>query len=415
MLSRSCVFVVLVCLVSMSRAEDWPEFRGPTGQGLSAEVGLPIEWSETKNVAWKQAVPGKGWSSPIVVGGKVYLTTAAPRGGDGKPEDLSLDALCLDAKSGRILWEQEVFRQDPKASPSIHGKNSHASSTPLIHGQRLFVHFGHQGTACLDLDGKVLWRNSELKYAPVHGNGGSPIYFENLLLFSCDGGDKRFVAALEASTGKVAWQTERTGDAAKKFSFSTPLLIHVNDKPQLISAGSDVVCSYDPKTGREIWRVRYDGYSVIPRPVFGHGLLFLSTSYNTPSLLAIRPDGEGDITSTNITWSSRKAIPHTPSPLLVGDELYLVSDNGQASCVDAKTGKVHWQERLNANFSASPVYAEGRIYLQSEQGIGFVLQASKEFKQLAKNTLEARTLASYAIAEGAIFLRTDKHLYRLQK
>ena len=292
MLSRSCVFVVLVCLVSMSRAEDWPEFRGPTGQGLSAEVGLPIEWSETKNVAWKQAVPGKGWSSPIVVGGKVYLTTAAPRGGDGKPEDLSLDALCLDAKSGRILWEQEVFRQDPKASPSIHGKNSHASSTPLIHGQRLFVHFGHQGTACLDLKGTVIWRKTDLKYAPVHGNGGTPILVEDKLIYSADGGDKQLVVALNKTNGKIIWKTDRKCTFDRTFSFSTPLLITVNGKQQIISPASGAVMAYDPADGKELWRANYDGYSVIPRPVFGHGMIFLSTGYNKPSLLAIRVDDD---------------------------------------------------------------------------------------------------------------------------
>src|SRR6185437_5702085 len=236
-------------------------------------------------------------------------------------------------------------------SPRIHGKNSHASPTPLVRGERLFVHFGHQGTACLDLEGKVLWKNTSLHYAPVHGNGGSPILVDDSLVFSCDGGDKRFIVALNVVNGEVRWKTDRTIEASRKFSFSTPLLIVVDGKKQIISPGSNVVCAFDPATGHEIWRVRYDGYSVIPRPVYGQGLLFICTGYNTPSLLAIRPDGKGDVTDTHVVWKTRKAVPHTPSPLLVGEELYFVSDSGQASCLDARTGQVHWQERLGGNYS----------------------------------------------------------------
>ncbi len=372
------VMALLVpCLCAAIRADDWPEFRGPTGQGLVPKGDLPLSWGKDKNVAWKQTIPGRGWSSPVVVGGRVYLTTSVPAR-DGS--DQLLEAICLNADKGEVLWEKEVFRQDGKKSPRIHAKNSHASPTPIVRGDRLFVHFGHQGTACLDLQGKVLWRNTSLRYAPVHGNGGSPILVGDALVFSCDGGDKRFVAALNVADGKVLWKTERTGEAAKKFSFSTPLLIEVKGHKQIISPGSNVVCAYDPADGREIWRVRYDGYSVIPRPVYGHGLLFISTGYDRPSLLAIRADGNGDVTDTHVVWRTNKAVPHAPSPLLVGDELYLVSDNGQASCRDARTGRIYWQERIGGSYSASPLFAGGKLYFQSEQGSGVVLQAGKEFK-----------------------------------
>ena len=197
---------------------------------------------------------------------------------------------------------------------------------------RIYVHFGHQGTACLDLSGKVLWTDDLHAYEPVHGNGGSPILVNDLLIFSCDGGDQAFVAALEASTGKVRWKTDRSVEADRRFSFSTPLLITVNGRKQLISPSSGAVYAYDPETGKEIWRVRYDGYSVISRPIYGHGLVFISTGYNAPSLLAIRPDGRGDITDTHIAWSINHAAPHAPCPLLVGEEIYMVSDNGIASC-----------------------------------------------------------------------------------
>lgn len=393
----------------VTHAEDWPEFRGPTGQGV-VKGPLPITWSKDKNVVWKQAIPGKGWSSPVFAGGHIYLTTAISQDNN----EQSLRALCLDATKGNLLWEKEIFRPNGKKAPRIHSKNSHASPTPLVQDGKLFVHFGHQGTACLDLDGKILWRNTTLSYAPVHGNGGSPILVQDMLIFSCDGGDQRFVVALNIDDGKVRWKTPRTVEASRKFSFSTPLLIDIGGRQQIISPGSNAVCAYDPVDGTEIWRVRYNGYSVIPRPVYGHGLLFIGTGYDRPSLLAVRPDGKGDVTDTHIVWKMTKAAPHTPSPLLVGEELYTISDNGVASCLDARTGKVHWQERLGGNYSASPLFADGKLYFQSEQGTGVVLQVGKEFKLLAKNPLDERSLASAAAADGALFLRTETHLYRIE-
>lgn len=400
-------------LVSPVWGEDWPEFRGPTGQGQVREGKLPTEWSPTKNVVWKQALPGLGWSSPVVVADRVYLTTAVPIEKSAK-NDQSLRALCVDAKTGKIIWNQEVFRQDGATAPRIHTKNSHASPTPLVDGKRIYVHFGHQGTACLDLAGKVLWRNSSFKYKPVHGNGGTLILVDDKLVFSCDGSDQQFIVALDRTTGKVVWKTDRKSAAFKKFSFGTPLLISVKDKKQIISPASDMVCAYEPRTGKEIWRVTYEGYSVIPRPVYGHGLVFICTGYDSPTLLAIQPDGTGDVTNTHVAWTVRRAVPHSASLLLVGDELYMVADNGMASCLEAKTGKVIWQERISGNFSASPLFADGKIYLQSEQGDGTVLQAGTRFEQIAKNSLKERTLASYAAVDGVLFIRTEKHLYRIE-
>jgi outer membrane protein assembly factor BamB len=394
------------------QGENWPEFRGPTGQGIATSTDLPIEWSPTKNVVWKQAIPGKGWSSPIVYEGRIYLTTSVPNSAN---KDQSLRALCLDAKTGKVLWDQEVFRQEAAKAPRIHAKNSHASPTPLTDGQRLYVHFGHQGTACLDLTGKVLWRNTSVSYEPVHGNGGSPILVDNALVFSGDGFDQQFIVALDRNTGQALWKVDRQTDAFKKFSFGTPLLITVEGQKQIISPGSDMVGAYDPRTGKEIWRVNYGGYSIIPRPVYGHGLVFICTGFDQPRLLAIRPDGQGDVTAMHVAWTSRAAVPLSPSLLLVGDELYMVADGGLASCVDAKTGRKHWQERLGGNYSASPLFADGKIYFQSEEGVGTVLKAEKKFQLLAKNSLGERTLASYAVADHALFIRTEQHLYRIQK
>jgi outer membrane protein assembly factor BamB len=371
-----------------------------------------VEWGKDKNVAWVTPIPGLGWSSPVVVSERVYLTTAIPVPNTAR--DQSLRALCLDAKSGKVLWQKEVFHQDGRTAPGIHSKASHASPTPLVHDGRLYVHFGHRGTACLDLNGKVLWRNTELRYQPVHGNGGSPIVVDDKLIFNCDGGDEAFVVALDRATGKLLWKTPRNMDVPKKISFGTPLLITVNGKPQVISPGSGAVMAYDPTTGREIWRVTYDGYSVICRPVSGHGLVFLSTCYDSPTFLAIRPDGKGDVTKTHVAWRTRRNAPHTPSPLLIGDELYLVSDNGMASCLDAKTGRVLWEENLGEKFSASPMEAAGRIYFQSEDGVGIVVKAGKQYEEVARNTLDEKTYASFAADDSGLYVRTATRLYKFQ-
>jgi outer membrane protein assembly factor BamB len=409
-MNRYLSALTLFCLAGIVCAADWPQFRGPTGQGVVEKGSLPTEWSATKNVAWKQDIPGGGWSSPVIGDGRIYLTTAVKSPGGN---DYSLRALCLDAKDGKILWNEEVFKEDGAKAPDIHEKNSHASPTPVLQDGRLYVHFGHMGTACLDLDGKVLWRQNGINYEPVHGNGGTPIVADDLLVFSIDGTDKQMLVALDRKTGEVRWKTNRKTNAPKKFSFHTPLLIDVDGKKQVVSAGSDMVGGFDAKTGEEIWRVRYKGYSVIPRPVYGHGLVFISTSFDSPVLLAIKPAGKGDVTETHVAWKEKTGAPKTPSPLLVGDELYVVADNGVASCFDARTGKPHWQESLGAPFSASPLYADGKVYFQSENGIGFVVKAGKEYELLAKNELKERSLASYAAADGSLYIRTAAHLFRI--
>jgi outer membrane protein assembly factor BamB len=410
------LFLAFFSLLAHGRvlADDWPQFRGPTGQGIVPPGRYPIEWSPSKSVTWRKPIPGKGWSSPIVSGGFIYLTTAVALDKNHR-HDQSLRALCLDAKTGETVWNTEVFQQDGSQAPAIHSKNSHASPTPVTDGRRLYVHFGHQGTACLDLQGNVIWRNRSIHYQPVHGNGGAPILTDSALVFSCDGYDQPFIIALDRAKGIELWKTDRSAESFKKFSFSTPLLITVNGRQEIVSPGSGGVCAYDPATGREIWRVKYEGYSVIPRPVFGHGLVFVSSGFDSPSLLAIRPDGQGDVTANHVSWTLRKGAPLTPSPLLVGDELYMVSDSGIASCVDAKTGKAHWQERIGGNYSASPLYADEKIYCQSEEGTGVVLKAEKRFELLARNSLGERTLASYAVSDGAFFIRTESHLYRIQQ
>ncbi|PWT80468.1 MAG: pyrrolo-quinoline quinone [Blastocatellia bacterium] len=400
-------FLVLVFAATAFtlRAEDWPAFRGPGGQGHSSERDVPLEWSESKNVVWKSQVPGLGWSSPVVANGRVWLTTAV------KDRGASLRVVAFDIETGRELVNAEVFRV-ASATP-LNPKNSLASPTPIVDGDRLYVHFGSDGTAALTPSGEVVWK-ARLPYESQHGNGGSPIIYGDLLVYSGDGSDEAFVVALDKQTGKVRWKTRRRQPWDQ--AYSTPLVIRIADRDQIVSVGAYRAAAYDPATGKEIWRVSYaDGFSNVPRPVFGHGLVYIATGFQQPSLIAVRPDGTGDVTRTHIAWTLHRAAPYTPSPLLVGDELYIVNDTGIASCLDARTGETRWQQRLGGNYSASPIFADGRIYFLSEEGVATVIAPGTEFRKLAVNRLDGETLASIAVSNGSFFIRSDHYLYRIGK
>jgi outer membrane protein assembly factor BamB len=404
-MTRRIIPLVFAFTVLASRAEDWPQFRGPTGQGHSAERGLPLEWSESHNVMWKVPVGGLGWSSPAVAGGRVWLTSAMER-----QFPVSLRAIALDAETGREILNVEVFTVEP--NPLLNPKNSYASPTPIIEADRVYVHFGPYGTAALSASGRILWK-VRLPHNPEHGNGGSPVLYGDLLIVNCDGIDEAYIAALDKKTGQIRWKTPRRQPIGH--AYSTPLLIRTGSRQQLISVGAFRVTSYEPQTGKEIWRAEYtEGYSNVPRPVYGHGLVFITTGLQHPSLLAIRPEGQGDVTRTHVQWKLDRGVPVTPSPLLVGDEIYLLSDLGILTCLDAKTGRVHWQERLAGNFSSSPVFADGRIYFMNELGVTTVIAPGKTFRRLATNSLEdAWTLGSMAVSGGTIFIRSADHVYRI--
>jgi outer membrane protein assembly factor BamB len=406
------VLVAAAIFCQTAQADDWPQFRGPNGDGVSTATNVPMHWSATENVKWNTAIPGTGWSSPVLANGKLYLTTAM----DDAAEGISLRAVALNAVDGAILWNVEVFRPDESDARQAHRKNSLASPTPIVAGNRVFVHFGHMGTAALDLSGNVVWRQTGLKYQPRHGNGGSPVLVDDLLIFSCDSEDDPCIVALDRTTGDVRWRTNRESPVMKKFSFSTPIVIEVDGEKQIVSPASGYVAAYAPSEGREIWRVNYgEGYSVVPRPVYAHGLLFVSSGFEKPTLFAIDPRGaSGDVTTTHVRWQRDKGAPLTPSPLVAGNELFLVADVGVASCLDARTGKAHWTKRLGGNFSASPVFVDGRVYFQSEEGVTHVVAAAREFESLATSDIEDRTLASMALDDHAIYLRSESQLRRIE-
>ncbi|MBM4004986.1 MAG: serine/threonine protein kinase [Planctomycetes bacterium] len=386
--------------------DSWPQFRGPKSDGQVAGPSTPLEWSDTKNVAWKIAIPGLGWSSPSVVDGRVFLTTAVPRG-----EGLSLRAMALEASNGKVIWDREI--RVVEKVPAIHGKNSHASPTPVVDDGAVYVHFGAEGMARLSAgDGAIVWLCTELQYPPVHGCGGSPILHDGKLFIACDGGKDPFVAAVDATTGKVAWKTRRSIPARISHSFVTSTVAMVDGKAQLLSPGPDHLAAYDLETGAELWRVLAPGWSVVPQPALGHGMVFYNHDYDNPEMMAVKLGGNGDVSDSHVVWRSKRGAPSTPSPLLVGEELYFVSDKGIASCVDARTGDLHWTERLGGNFSASPIFANRRILFLNETGEATWVQPGKQFAILGRNELPGRTLATPAFAGGAMYLRTDEHLYK---
>lgn len=409
-----CLLVLLcVVCVSETQAADWPQFRGPGGQGHSDATNLPLTWSETENIKWKVPVAGLGWSSPAIKGDQIWITSAVD---DGK----TLHAIALDRATGKSLHDVTIFEL---AEPGpVHAKNSHASPTPLIEGDRVYVHYGAHGTACLKTDGTIVWKTQDLNHDHRHGPGGSPVIFEDLLILNCDGSDIQFVVALDKNTGEIRWKKKRehigedrlTGKSNVPMSYTTPLLAEINGTIQLLSSGADSIVSYNPRNGEEYWWFRYDGYSNVPRPVVGKGLVFISSGYDRPEFYAVKVDGTGDVTESHLGWNMKKAAPLNPSPLLVGDELYLVDDDGIATCLDAVTGTQHWQRRVGGNFSASPTLADGKIYLLDEEGKTTVIAPGKKYEVLATNTLEGRTLATPAMVDHSVFLRTDTHLYRIE-
>ncbi len=406
----------LLCAWPSPAADHWAHFRGPNGTGLSDATGLPTKWDEKTNITWKTPIHGKGWSSPVVWGKQVWLTTAPP---DGK----ALYALCIDRDSGKVLKDIKVF-DNPKPPYTAHPFNSHASPTPVIEEGKVYAHFGSSGTACLDTaTGKVLWQRRDLPCNHWRGPGSSPVVWENYLFLVFDGHDKQYVVCLDKRTGETVWKRDRsidygTDDGDLKKAYATPSILFVNGRYQLVSPAAGGTIAYDPRTGDEIWKVHHRGsMNAASPPLYGHGLVFLATAYHPrgPRILAVRPDGKGDVTESKIAWVYSKTMPTRPAPLLLGDRIYSVSDQGIATCLDAKTGNLVWSHRLGGNYSSSPVCADGHLYFFDQEGRAHVLAVGPKPKVVAVNTLDAGCMATPAIAGRALFVRTKTHLYRIER
>ncbi|MDB5343427.1 MAG: serine/threonine protein kinase afsK [Schlesneria sp.] len=436
---RSSLYFLYVCsaLASVSTAAEWKQFRGPDGQGHTNSKELPLKWSETENVHWKTPIPGRGWSSPVFDGDVVWMTTAVEdpltgealekvqknkQGDDPASKEVSLlssvslRAISVDVKTGNLLSDIELL--NVATPPVIHTLNSYASPTPVLDGNLLLCHFGELGTACLDTySGKVKW-TKVLPSSHAVGAGSSPVIFGDLVICPCDGTDVQYVAALNKQTGELVWKTNRpkmsgqNGDFHK--SYCTPLLVEVAGKNQVIIPGAQWVVAYDPVDGREIWRVRYgDGFSNVPRPVIANDLVCVCTGFMQPQLIGIRMDGEGDVTSSHVAWKIPKSVPTMPSPIVVGEEIYFITDQGVATCANAAKGATVWTKRLGGNYSASPLASEGRIYFSNREGETTVIQPGKKYEELASNKLDGQHMASPAVFENSLLLRTNTHLYRI--
>ena len=413
---------------------DWPQWRGPGGQGHADASKLPVEWSEVKNISWRTELPGRGWSSPVIFGNQVWVTAAYETlaSEEKKKERLKVNtgsqpltvlsevrihALCIDKSSGKIVKNIEVLKkEDPQW---VHQTNSYASPTPILENGRLYSQNGSYGSACLDINsGKVLWTNQNLWVMHENGPGGSPILWNDLLIFHMDGSDQQFIAALEKKTGKLAWQTRRSGEMNDnpqlKKAYGTPVITKVHGRDVVISPAADWMYGYDPATGKELWKVKYGtlGFSIVPKPVVGDGMVYIGTSYMKPRLIAL------DITQAKpkIAWECKRSVPAISSPILIGNYLYFVSDSGGiVSCLDARTGREQWRERIGGNHSASPTFVGGRLIFHSKEGETTVLKPGRNFEILARNKLEDAHHASAAVSDDALFLRTEKAIYKIEK
>ncbi len=422
----------LVLLMAQTARGDWPQFRGPDGDGVSTARNLPLSWSETENIRWKTAIHGRGWSSPIVIDSQVWLTTATE---DGR----RLYAVNIDANTGAILHDLELF--EVETPQFIHRFNSYASPTPVAEPGRIYVTFGAPGTACLDTaSGEVLWTRRDLKCNHYRGAGSSPILYDNLLIMNFDGSDAQYVVALNKNTGQTVWrrnrsidfrdlgsdgQPESEGDLRK--AFSTPHIVPIESGPLLISQGAKALYAYAPDSGEELWRVEErTSHSASSRPVVGLGLIFAASGWSNGELLAVRPGRRGEVIDANsenvpgqtqleVVWKSRRNVPRKPSLQLYGGLLFGIDDGGIASCLEPLTGREVWRERIRGNYSSSPLAAEGHLYLFSEEGKTTVINADRDFKVVAENHLEDGFMASPAVYESALILRTRSCLYRVEQ
>jgi outer membrane protein assembly factor BamB len=430
-------FTILTVAAPVFAADEWPQFQGPRADGHSSATGLPVTWSETENVAWKLAMPGSGHSSPVISGNEIWLTTALQtKLTDAEKQAIlakvpnsrgleiagrvSLRAVCVARDSGIIKHNLELFQVD-EPQP-IHALNSYASPSPIIENGKLYCHFGTYGTCCVDTESrKIEWKNTDHHVDHQNGPGASPSLWESVLILNFDGIDTQFVAGIDKRSGKTLWTAPRSGKMPDRPEFrktySTATVLEDPRGSQVISPGADWVYSYDPASGRELWRASYGtlGFSTVPRPLIWKDLCILTTSFIRPRIVAVKYDGSGDVSKSHVVWTKDGQLPSKTSMVIVENSLYFVSDKGIGMCIDVVSGQEIWKERIDGAFSASPVYADGRLYFFDQAGRTTVIAPGEEYKMLAQNQLKGGFMASPAVAGKALFLRTESHLYRIEK
>ncbi len=393
------------------QAENWPCFRGPSRQGISTEKDIPVKWSNTENICWKRGIPGRGWSSPIVWGDRIYLTTATEEG-------TCLRLVRIARQAGTIVWDKEISKQ--KAGHK-HANNSYATSTPVTDGDRVYVLAADGGIAAVSNEGDVVWTNREFKYYSEHGLGVSPILYKDLVIIPFDWSskeerevgwqkpwDKAFIWALDKNTGQVKW---KAGRGQSRIAHVTPNILSEGGTDQLISPAGDVIQGFDLTTGERIWTAKTFGEGVVPSVVIGNGLIYQTSGFPRKILHAVRTGGKGDVTETHMVWETDKDVSTIPSMLYVKPYLYTLTEGGVVRCLKADTGEQFWKKRLPGRYSASPVWADGKIYFLSEQGRATVIEAGPEFKIVSRNEVEGKCVASPAISHGNIFIRSESNLY----
>ncbi len=408
------LFLAALALISFNSAlaENWPGFRGPTRQGVSHEKDVPVEWSQTSNIVWKTQIPGESWSSPIVFDDRVFVTTATDEGA-------SFRLLCLNRLTGSVLWNKQVHRQKPGHRQKF---NSYASSTPVTDGRYIYV-VAFDGTiAAVSNEGSTIWKYQEFEFYSEHGLAVSPILYRDLLIvpfdYSSSGPDKRLgwqkpwdkalILAVNKNTGKVKWRGRRGSSCV---AHVTPQILSEKGRDQLVSSAGNVVQGFDLDTGRRIWTVSSPGEGVVPSIVIGDGLIFTTSGFGESAIRTIRTGGKGDVTKTHIAWESQEDVSKVPSMLYVRPFLFLVTETGVAKCLKAATGEEIWRERLGGKHSASPIWADGRIYFLSEKGKTTVIADGDEFKVLAENELNEKCIASPAVSRKQIFIRSENNIY----
>lgn len=415
----SLLSYLLVSSVLWSQQDgSWTHFRGSKLNGISLEKGFSTIWNDSVNIAWKVPEWGKGWSSPVVYGNKVWMTTASS-------ESREMRVICVDLESGKQIFNRLVFH--PEKLYRIHAVNSYATPTPAIEAGFIYVHFGRYGTACLNTStGETAWSRTDLQCEHIQGPGSSLFLYEDMLIVHLEGTDHQQILALDKRTGKTIWIAERPAELYDpmaeigKKAYVTPIVVNVKGRDLLISNGSAVCIAYDVKTGKEVWRVVQGEDSTISMPVEGNGLIYYYTSFVTgddgqqyAELFAVDPDGSGDIGHTHLRWRMKAPTLQLSTPVFVDGWLYTVDSKGIFYCLDAQTGKVSWSENLKGKFNSSPIYADGLLYISSTRGETYVYRAGPEPEQLARNMLDGEIWATPAFTGGAILMRTSEYLYKI--